>query len=218
MTFRPYLLLTLLAFAAHGAGQAPSGAAPDPAPLVPPDYWQSSDWQGIPDSTRVDKQQVLFAKHDSDNYVGLVILLPDWQRSGQLWQLTRELGRLGFDTLLLLPSPQQTELDPAAEKKQQVIDDFRKQFASRISKLGDAKLQEGGFKLLLARCPSACPRVPLPMIPRRLPCRSVMGWSKKQNWPLCCQRPSSRDWRQANRLRDRASIRAMACSGTEGPE
>ena len=47
--------------------------------------------------------------------------------------------------------------------------------------------------------------------------RSVMGWSKKQNWPLCCQRPSSRDWRQANRLRDRASIRAMACSGTEGP-
>lgn len=56
MTFRPYLLLTLLAFAAHGAGQAPSGAAPDPAPLVPPDYWQSSDWQGIPDSTRVDKQ------------------------------------------------------------------------------------------------------------------------------------------------------------------
>lgn len=151
MTFRPYLLLTLLAFAAHGAGQAPSGAAPDPAPLVPPDYWQSSDWQGIPDSTRVDKQQVLFAKHDSDNYVGLVILLPDWQRSGQLWQLTRELGRLGFDTLLLLPSPQQTELDPAAEKKQQVIDDFRKQFASRISKLGDAKLQEGGFKLILAQ-------------------------------------------------------------------
>ena len=155
MTFRPYLLLTLLAFAAHGAGQAPSGAAPDPAPLVPPDYWQSSDWQGIPDSTRVDKQQVLFAKHDSDNYVGLVILLPDWQRSGQLWQLTRELGRLGFDTLLLLPSPQQTELDPAAEKKQQVIDDFRKQFASRISKLGDAKLQEGGFKLLLAQGTSA---------------------------------------------------------------
>ena len=113
MTFRPYLLLTLLAFAAHGAGQAPSGAAPDPAPLVPPDYWQSSDWQGIPDSTRVDKHQVLFAKHDSDNYVGLVILLPDWQRSGQLWQLTRELGRLGFDTLLLLPSPQpQAQLPP----------------------------------------------------------------------------------------------------------
>ena len=89
MTFRPYLLLTLLAFAAHGAGQAPSGAAPDPAPLVPPDYWQSSDWQGIPDSTRVDKQQVLFAKHDSDNYVGLVILLPDWQRSGPATALER---------------------------------------------------------------------------------------------------------------------------------
>ena len=145
------LLLTLLA----GHGAEASEVAPPVAEPLPLDYWHASDWKGLPDATRIDKQTVLFAKHDSENYLGLAILLPDWQRSGQLWQLTRELGRLGFDTLLLLPSPQQTELDPAAEKKQQVIDDFRKQFASRISKLGDAKLQEGGFKLLLAQGTSA---------------------------------------------------------------
>ena len=137
------LFLTLLA-----STTLPANEISPPAPL---DHWQESDWKGVPDSTRIDKQRVLFAKHDGDSYLGLAILLPDWQRSGQLWQLTRELGRLGFDTLLLLPSPQQTELDPAAEKKQQVIDDFRKQFATRISKLGDAKLQEGGFKLILAQ-------------------------------------------------------------------
>jgi len=130
MSFRPCLLLTLLAFAAHGAGQTPSSSTMlDLAPPPPADYWQNGDWQGVPDSTQVDKQRVLFAKHDGDNYVGLAILLPDWQRSGQLWQLT--------------------------EKKQQTIDDFRKQFATRISKLGDAKLQEGGFKLLLAQGTSA---------------------------------------------------------------
>lgn len=145
------LLLTLLA---SGASQA-SEVAPPVAKPQPLDYWQNSDWQGLPDSTQIDKQTVLFAKHDSDSYVGLAILLPDWQRSGQLWQLTRALGRLGFDTLLLLPSPQQAELDPAAEKKQQAIDDFRKQFAARIIKLGDAKLQEGGFKLILAQGTSA---------------------------------------------------------------
>ena len=59
----------------------------------------------MPDATQIDKQTVLFAKHDSENYLGLAILLPDWQRSGQLWQLTRQLTRVGFDTLLLLPSP-----------------------------------------------------------------------------------------------------------------
>jgi hypothetical protein len=145
------LLLTLLA---SQASQASDVAPPitEPQPL---DYWQNSDWQGLPNSTQIDKQTVLFAKHDSDSYVGLAILLPDWQRSGQLWQLTRALGQLGFDTLLLLPSPQQVELDPAAEKKQQAIDDFRKQFAARIIKLGDAKLQEGGFKLILAQGTSA---------------------------------------------------------------
>ncbi|MCF3096133.1 DUF3530 family protein [Aeromonas australiensis] len=121
------------------------------APPPPLDYWQTSDWKGLPDVTRIDQQTVLFAKHESENYLGLAILLPDWQRSGQLWQLTRALGRLGFDTLLLLPSPQQSELDPAAEKKAKNSDEFRKQFAERISKLADAKLQEGGFKLILAQ-------------------------------------------------------------------
>ncbi len=138
---RLFLSLLLLTLLAGNPLQASEGT-----PLTPLDYWQNSDWQGLPNSTQIDKQTVLFAKHDSDSYVGLAILLPDWQRSGQLWQLTRALGRLGFDTLLLLPSPQQTEFDPAAEKKQQAIDDFRKQFATRISKLGDAKLQEGGLQ------------------------------------------------------------------------
>lgn len=141
------LLLSLLA-----STTVPASEITPPAPL---DHWQSGDWQGLPDSTQVDKQRVLFARHSSDNYLGLAILLPDWQRSGQLWQLTRDLGRLGFDTLLLLPSPQQFELDPAAEKKQASIDSFRQQFAERIVKLSDAKLQEGGFKLLLAQGTSA---------------------------------------------------------------
>ena len=143
----PLLLLTLLA-----SSTLPAGEISPPAPL---DHWQESDWKDVPGSTQINKQRVLFAKHDSENYLGLAILLPDWQRSGQLWQLTRTLGRLGFDTLLLLPSPQQTELDPAAEKKQQAIDEFRQQFADRINKLGDAKWQEGGFKLLLAQGTSA---------------------------------------------------------------
>lgn len=141
------LLLTMLA--GHVA-QASDVASPITEPL-PLDHWQASDWKGQPEATQIDKQTVLFAKHDSDNYVGLAILLPDWQRSGQLWQLTRALSQLGFDTLLLLPSPQQTELDPAAEKRAKESDAFRKQLAERISKLADAKLQEGGFKLILAQ-------------------------------------------------------------------
>jgi hypothetical protein len=141
------LLLTMLA--GHVA-QASDVAPPIVEPL-PLDHWQASDWKGQPEATQIDKQTVLFAKHDSDNYVGLAILLPDWQRSGQLWQLTRALSQLGFDTLLLLPSPQQTELDPAAEKKAKESDAFRKQLAEQISKLADAKLQEGGFKLILAQ-------------------------------------------------------------------
>ncbi|MFQ1649579.1 DUF3530 family protein [Aeromonas veronii] len=141
------LLLTLLA----GHGAKASEVAPPVAEPLPLDHWQASDWKGLPDATQIDKQTVLFSKHDSENYLGLAILLPDWQRSGQLWQLTRALGRLGFDTLLLLPSPQQTELDPATEKKAKNSDTFRKQFAERISKLVDAKLQEGGFKLILAQ-------------------------------------------------------------------
>lgn len=141
------LLLTLLA----GHGAEASEVAPPVAEPLPLDHRQASDWKGQPEATQIDKQTVLFAKHDSDNYVGLAILLPDWQRSGQLWQLTRALSQLGFDTLLLLPSPQQTELDPAAEKKAKESDAFRKQLAERISKLADAKLQEGGFKLILAQ-------------------------------------------------------------------
>jgi len=141
------LLLTLLA----GPGAEASEVAPPIAEPMPLDHWQASDWKGLPDATQIEKQTVLFAKHDSENYLGLAILLPDWQRSGQLWQLTRDLRQLGFDTLLLLPSPQQAELDPTAEKKQKNSDAFRKQFAERISKLADAKLQEGGFKLILAQ-------------------------------------------------------------------
>ncbi|MEL3927598.1 DUF3530 family protein [Aeromonas enteropelogenes] len=137
------LLLTMLA--SHGA------QAIEVAPPAPVDHWQESDWKGLPDVTRIDKQTVLFAKHDSENYLGLAILLPDWQRSGQLWQLTRDLRLLGFDTLLLLPSPEQAEIDPAAEKKAKNSDAFRKQFAERISKLAEAKLQDGGFKLILAQ-------------------------------------------------------------------
>ena len=98
------LLMTMLA----GHVAQASDVAPPIAEPLPLDHWQASDWKGQPEATQIDKQTVLFAKHDSDNYVGLAILLPDWQRSGQLWQLTRALSQLGFDTLLLLPSPQQT--------------------------------------------------------------------------------------------------------------
>ncbi|MGL4715332.1 MAG: DUF3530 family protein [Aeromonas sp.] len=137
-------LLMLIMLAGHSL-QASEVTPP------PQDHWQPSDWQGQPHVTQIDQQTVLFAKHDSEKYLGLAILLPDWQRSGQLWQLTRALGQLGFDTLLLLPSHEQTEFDPAAEKKQKNSDAFRQQLAERISKLTDAKLQEGGFKLILAQ-------------------------------------------------------------------
>lgn len=109
------LLLTLLA----GHGAEASEVAPPVAEPLPLDYWQAGDWKGLPDATRIDKQTVLFAKHDSENYLGLAILLPDWQRSGQLWQLTRALGQLGFDTLLLLPSPSRLNsiLPPRKKRK-----------------------------------------------------------------------------------------------------
>lgn len=145
----PLCLLSLCCLSG-GASHASELAPPPPA-----DYWQNADWQGLPDSTQIEQQTVLYARHDGDSYLGLAILLPDWQRSGQLWQLTRDLGRLGFDTLLLLPSPRQSELDPAAEKRQPAMERFRDQFAERITKLGDAKWKEGGFRLLLAQGTSA---------------------------------------------------------------
>ncbi|MGL5975313.1 MAG: DUF3530 family protein, partial [Aeromonas sobria] len=101
------LSLLLLTMLAGNVTQASEVAPPVAAPL-PLDHWQAGDWKGLPDATLIDKQTVLFAKHDSENYLGLAILLPDWQRSGQLWQLTRALSQRGFDTRLLLPSPPQT--------------------------------------------------------------------------------------------------------------
>jgi hypothetical protein len=102
----------------------------------------------------VDKQQVLFAKHDSDNYVGLVILLPDWQRSGQLWQLTRELGRLGFDTLLLLLAA----ADRARPRRREETAGHRR-FSQAVclphQQAGGCQAAGGGFKLLLAQGTSA---------------------------------------------------------------
>ena len=84
---------------------------------------------------------MLFAKHDSDSYVGLAILLPDWQRSGQLWQLTRALW-LGFDTLLLLPRPSKPNWTPPPRK---AAGHRRLSQAVRhpYQQAGDAKLQEG---------------------------------------------------------------------------
>ena len=152
MTFRPYLLLTLLAFAAHGAGQAPSGAAPDPAPGSPT-TGRAATGRGIPDSTRVDKQQVLFAKHDSDNYVGLVILLPDWQRSGQLWQLTRSWG-----ASVSIPCCCSLAAADRARPRRREETAGHRRFSQAVclphQQAGDAKLQEG-FKLLLAQGTSA---------------------------------------------------------------
>jgi hypothetical protein len=150
MTFRPYLLLTLLAFAAHGTGQAPSGAAPIQPPWFPPTTGRAATGREYPTAPEVDKQQVLFAKHDSDNYVGLVILLPDWQRSGQLWQLTRELGRLGFDTLLLLLAA----ADRAGPRRREETAGHRR-FSQAVclphQQAGGCQAAGGGFKLLLAQ-------------------------------------------------------------------
>ena len=56
----PLLFLTLLA-----STTLPANEISPPAPL---DHWQESDWKGVPDSTRIDKQRVLFAKHDGDSY------------------------------------------------------------------------------------------------------------------------------------------------------
>ena len=64
---RALLPLLLLSLGCLYGGLARAG---EPAPLVPPDYWQNGDWQGVPDSTQVDKQRVLFARHDGDSYLG----------------------------------------------------------------------------------------------------------------------------------------------------
>ena len=141
------LLLTLLA----GHGAEASEVAPPVAEPMPLDHWQASDWKGLPDATQIDKQTVLFAKHDSENYLGLAILLPDWQRSGQLWQLTRALGHWALIPCCCCPPPSRPNWTQPPRKKRKTAMTFRKQFAERISKLADAKLQEGGFKLILAQ-------------------------------------------------------------------
>ena len=81
------------------------------------------------------------------------------------------------------PSPQQTELDPAAEKKQQVIDDFRKAVCLPHQQAGDAKLQEGASSRCWPRapappglptsspansCPPRCPGAARRLLPNQL--------------------------------------------------
>ena len=159
-----FLLLALLTVPAHGAEQdAPPAAAPtEPAaagnapqdtnqPPPSADQLLRLDWQSNPASKTIEQEQVLFAEHTSGTYLGLVILLPEWQGTGRLWQLSATLTSQGFDTLLILPRFAQPQLNPAGEKKDAARDTFRQDLAARIKSLSEAKQQEGGFRLILAQ-------------------------------------------------------------------
>jgi hypothetical protein len=126
---------------------------------------------------QIDKQ-VLFAKHDGDSYLGLVILLPDWQRSGQLWQLTRELGRLGFDTLLL-PSPSRPSSTPPPRRSSRSSTIFASSLPPASASWG-CQAAGGGFKLLLAQVPAP------PGPPTSSPANSC-----PPPMPWCCSTASS---------------------------
>ena len=180
MTFRPYLLLTLLCFCRprRRAGRHPSGAARS-SPLVPPDYWQSSDWQG---NTR---------QHQGGQATGTVCQAR--QRQLRVWSSCCPTGSAAaslatdpgagaprFRYPAAAPRRSRPSLDPAAEKKQQVIDDFRKQFASRISKLGMPSCRRG---LQAAAGPG---------YQRRLGCQpSSPANSCPPPMPWCCSTASS---------------------------
>ncbi|MGY3925991.1 hypothetical protein [Aeromonas simiae] len=135
---------------AGGEAAPPSTPAPPP-PTSADDRMLRQDWQRTPASKQLEQDQVLFAEHRGEHYLGLVLLLPEWQGSATLWQLSPALTTMGFDTLLLLPHSNQGALNPADEKKSKLRDDFRHYLSDRITRLSEAKLQEGGFRLILAQ-------------------------------------------------------------------
>lgn len=109
------------------------------------------DWHTQPFSKTIGKEQVLYAEHTSGQYLGLAILLPEWQGTSKLWPLSASLTAQGFDTLLLLPRQDQHLINPAEEKKNPAREAFRADLRDRIKAASEAKLKEGGFRLLLVQ-------------------------------------------------------------------
>lgn len=109
------------------------------------------DWHTQPFSKTIGKEQVLYAEHSSGQYLGLAILLPEWQGTSKIWSLSASLTAQGFDTLLLLPRQDQHLINPAEEKKNPAREAFRADLRDRIKSASEAKLKEGGFRLLLVQ-------------------------------------------------------------------
>jgi hypothetical protein len=169
----PRLLLCLflcspLLAANNGAQPA---AAPDKAPAAPttPDansasaadttesdlYWQSQDWLDAGQAKQIGDQVTLRHKSDQGYRLGLALLLPDWQQVADLLPLSRSLNQQGFDTLIMLPSPHQLDLDPNDEKDQPAIEAFRELWQRRLTSLQENSGDSSGYQLIIAAGSSA---------------------------------------------------------------
>ena len=147
------------------ASAADSTAAPEsqPAPPVvsaaastdPEEYWQAEDWQAHGETTKVGEQVTLLHKSEQGFRLGLAVLLPDWQQVADLLPLSQRLNALGFDTLIMLPSPRQLTLDPNAEQDQLAIQAFRESWQLRLTALMENNSGSGGYTLLVAAGSSA---------------------------------------------------------------
>lgn len=144
-----------LLFAACTLLMAPALAAMSLTPLPIRDSWQQQDWHTHPQYQNQANQSMLFAHYAARQYQGLAILLPEWQQSAALWPLWQTLTRVGFDTLLLPPSPEQWQWDPASEQKKTNQQTFTKQWGTRLTELIEQKLQPQGRTVILAQGSSA---------------------------------------------------------------
>lgn len=118
-------------------------------------YWQDQDWQQYGEAKQVGSQLTLWHKTNQGYRVGLALLLPDWQQVSQLLPLSHALNDQGFDTLTMLPSPRQQDLDPGSEADQQKVQEFRLLWAEQVKDLQKNAGDSSGQQLLVAQGSSA---------------------------------------------------------------
>lgn len=118
-------------------------------------YWQDQDWQLYGEAKQVGSQLTLWHKSNQGYRLGLALLLPDWQQVSQLLPLGHALNELGFDTLTMLPTPRQQDLDPGSEANQQKVQEFRQLWAEQVKDLQKNAGDESGHYLLVAQGSSA---------------------------------------------------------------
>lgn len=118
-------------------------------------YWQDQDWQQYGEAKQVGSQLTLWHKSNQGYRLGLALLLPDWQQVSQLLPLSHALNEQGFDTLTMLPSPRQQDLDPGSETAQQAVQAFRQQWAEQVKDLLKNAGDNSGHRLWVAQGSSA---------------------------------------------------------------